>query len=141
MAGPGYEQSHIAKAIAIRDDLNRNNPPPGQQAHILDQYSNPSNPLAHIEGTALEIYRQCSGRLDMVVLTAGTGGTIAGVAKKLKELIPGIIVVGVDPHGSILAEEGKNKILNVDDDKNTPEKSYQVEGIGYDFIPKVCAFR
>eukprot|EP00750_Incisomonas_marina_P000980 INCI10792.1.p1 GENE.INCI10792.1~~INCI10792.1.p1 ORF type:complete len:444 (+),score=79.06 INCI10792.1:184-1515(+) len=139
VAGPGYEQSHIAKAIAIRDDLNRNNPPPGQQAHILDQYSNPSNPLAHIEGTALEIYRQCSGRLDMVVLTAGTGGTIAGVAKKLKELIPGIIVVGVDPHGSILAEEGKNKILNVDDDKNTPEKSYQVEGIGYDFIPKVLS--
>ncbi len=48
------------------------------QAHILDQYSNPSNPLAHIEGTAMEIYKQCSGKLDMVVLTAGTGGTIAG---------------------------------------------------------------
>lgn len=76
----------------------------------------------------------------MIVLTAGTGGTIAGIAKKLKELIPDIIVVGVDPHGSILAEEGKNKILNVPDDKNTPEKSYQVEGIGYDFIPKVCFF-
>lgn len=130
----------------------------------MDQYSNPSNPLAHIEGTAIEIYKQCSGKqanfifyrfllpdmslsvrflshvsgkLDMIVLTAGTGGTIAGVAKKLKELLPNLIVVGVDPHGSILAEEGKKKILNVPDDKNTPEKSYQVEGIGYDFIPKV----
>ena len=106
--GPGYEQSHIAKAIAIRDDLNRDMS--GPRAHILDQYSNPSNPLAHIEGTAMEIYRQCDGKLDMIVLTAGTGGTIAGVAKRLKQLIPDIIVVGVDPHGSILAVEGKNKV-------------------------------
>ena len=60
----------------------------------------------------------------MVVISAGTGGTITGIARKLKEKIPGIIVAGVDPHGSILA--GPDEV-----------KSYQVEGIGYDFIPKV----
>lgn len=137
--GPGYEQSHIAKAIAICEDINRNSGPQDPRAHILDQYSNPSNPLAHIEGTAEEIYKQTDGQLDMLVISAGTGGTIAGTAKRLKELIPDLIVVGVDPHGSILAEEGKRKILNTEDDKNTPEKCYQVEGIGYDFIPKVLS--
>lgn len=133
---PGYAQSHIAKAIAIEEDLNKVE---AGSAHILDQYSNPSNPLAHIEGTAVEIFKQCDGKIDMIVLTAGTGGTIAGIAKKLKDLLPNIIVVGVDPVGSILAVAGKNRILNVDDDQNPPEKSYHVEGIGYDFIPKVLS--
>ena len=59
----------------------------------------------------------------------GTGGTIAGVAKKLKEKIPGVIIVGVDPNGSILAEP---EVLNQEG-----IHSYQVEGIGYDFIPEV----
>lgn len=60
--------------------------------------------------------------------SAGTGGTITGVARKLKEKLPNIIVVGVDPHGSILAEP---------EELNTEIKSYKVEGIGYDFIPTV----
>ena len=69
------------------------------------------------------------GRVDMVVIAAGTGGTITGVARKLKEYNPAIIVVGVDPVGSILAqpEELNNKGIS----------AYKVEGIGYDFIPKV----
>ena len=65
----------------------------------------------------------------MVVSAAGTGGTISGIARRLKELNPNIIIVGVDPHGSILAEPESLNELNVG--------TYKVEGIGYDFIPKV----
>lgn len=139
----GQPYSHIGKAKKIMDQLNVNKP---NSAHILDQYANPSNPLAHIDGTAEELIRQCDGRIDAVVISAGTGGTIAGIAYKLKQAIPGIKVIGVDPYGSILAEKGKGKIINnpLGDVHNTPHKEgnpeehgYQVEGIGYDFIPKV----
>ena len=95
---------------------------------ILDQYSNPNNPLAHFFGTAEEIISSCGDHLDMVVIGAGTGGTISGVAKRLKQKYPGIIVVGVDPIGSILSNKSRSDQLNV---------PYQVEGIGYDFIPEV----
>ena len=94
-------------------------------AHILDQYSNPDNPNAHYLYTGKEIVEQTDGKLDYVVMTAGTGGTLAGVAKRLKEDVPGVKVIGVDPVGSIIAGPG-------------PIGSYKVEGIGYDFIPKVC---
>lgn len=97
-------------------------------SHILDQYTNESNPLAHYEGTAEEILFQCDGRLDMVVCGAGTGGTISGIARKIKERLPHVKIVGVDPIGSILAEPAA---LNV------PGPSYLVEGIGYDFVPQV----
>jgi cystathionine beta-synthase len=93
-------------------------------SHILDQYANPSNPLAHEEGTGLEILEQCGGKLDAVVMTAGTGGTISGVARVIKKHLPHVKIVGVDPEGSILAGPGEIK-------------SYKVEGIGYDFIPDV----
>lgn len=95
---------------------------------LLDQYKNPGNPNAHYDGTAQEIIEQCGTNIDMVVVGAGTGGTITGIAKKLKEKIPNIIVVGVDPRGSILA------------DPSAPAEkvAYQVEGIGYDFVPSVC---
>jgi cystathionine beta-synthase len=99
-------------------------------SHILDQYTNPSNPLAHYEGTAEEIWAQCEGKIDYIVMSAGTGGTISGTARRLKELNPSIVVVGVDPRGSILAEPAhlNEKNLGV---------GYVVEGIGYDFIPDV----
>ncbi|MEM7198873.1 MAG: cystathionine beta-synthase [Planctomycetota bacterium] len=93
-------------------------------SHILDQYANPSNPSAHEEATGEEIYQQCDGELHVVVMTAGTGGTITGVARALKRRDPKIQIVGVDPFGSILA--GPEEV-----------KSYKVEGIGYDFIPDV----
>jgi len=93
-------------------------------SHILDQYANPSNPLAHEEGTAREILEQCGGRIDAVVMTAGTGGTITGVARAIKRALPKVEIIGVDPEGSILAGPGDIK-------------SYKVEGIGYDFIPDV----
>jgi len=56
------------------------------------QYANPGNPMAHYDTTAEELIRQTGGKIDMVVIGAGTGGTITGIGKKLKERIPGIIV-------------------------------------------------
>lgn len=94
---------------------------------LLDQYKNESNPEAHYKYTGQEIWDQCEGKVDMVVLTTGTGGTMTGVARKLKEMNPNVIVVGVDPIGSILA-----------DPENSTVGSYHVEGIGYDFVPDVC---
>ncbi len=108
--------SHIGVAKQLRSILPR--------SHILDQYGNPDNPDAHYHGTGKEIVEQCGGKLDYVVLTAGTGGTITGIARRVKESIPKAKIIGVDPVGSILAGPG-------------PISSYKVEGIGYDFIPDV----
>ncbi len=55
---------------------------------ILDQYRNPGNPLAHYDTTAEEILAQAGGHVDMVVLSAGTGGTVTGIGRKLKEKCP-----------------------------------------------------
>lgn len=93
-------------------------------AKIPNQYDNPNNPDAHYHGTGKELWDELGDDLDMVVMTAGTGGTITGVARYLKEKNPNIIVVGVDPEGSVLG--GRDEV-----------KTYQVEGIGYDFIPNV----
>lgn len=112
------EGSHYMTARKIQKER--------ENSHILDQYSNPNNPLAHYHGTGQEIFDQCGGKVDYVFIGVGTGGTITGVARKLKELNPDIKVVGVDPHGSILAQP---------EELNTPDKAYHVEGIGYDFIP------
>jgi cystathionine beta-synthase len=112
--------SHIGIAVDLQNTL--------PNAHILDQYKNPANPLAHYDGTGQEIFDQLDGKVDYVVLGTGTGGTICGVARKLKELDPNIQVIGVDPIGSILAQPEE---LNVDGE------FYHVEGIGYDFIPRV----
>ncbi len=89
-------ESHIGVAARLQKEI--------PHAIILDQYKNPSNPLSHYEGTAEEIWEQCEGKVDMLVCSAGTGGTLTGVARRLKELNPAIIIVGVDPRGSILAE-------------------------------------
>uniref|UniRef100_A0AAR2LXS6 Cystathionine beta-synthase n=1 Tax=Pygocentrus nattereri TaxID=42514 RepID=A0AAR2LXS6_PYGNA len=111
-------ESHVGVAWRLKNEI--------PNAHILDQYRNPSNPLAHYDTTAEEILEQCD---DMLVAGAGTGGTITGIARKLKEKCPNIKIVGVDPEGSILAEpEELNK---------TNKTQYEVEGIGYDFIPTV----
>jgi cysteine synthase A len=91
---------------------------------IPDQYENPDNPDAHYYGTGAEIWDDFGASLDIVVITAGTGGTITGVARYLKEKNPEILIVGVDPEGSILG--GREDVF-----------TYQVEGIGYDFIPGV----
>jgi cystathionine beta-synthase len=109
-------ESHIGVAKKLQREL--------PNAHILDQYSNPSNPKAHYDGTGQEILDDLKNKVDMVVMSAGTGGTITGVAQRIKETVPQCIIVGADPVGSILAGPG-------------PIASYKVEGIGYDFIPDV----
>ncbi|HVS19291.1 MAG TPA: cystathionine beta-synthase [Planctomycetota bacterium] len=109
-------ESHIGVAKQLQAIL--------PNAHILDQYSNPDNPLAHYHGTGAEILEQAEHKIDIVVMTAGTGGTISGVARRLKEELSDVRIVGVDPVGSILA--GPATV-----------GSYKVEGIGYDFIPDV----
>jgi len=106
--------------IGIAKKLNKEIP----NSHILDQYANPSNPNAHYEWTAQEILDDFGTDLDMVVMGVGTGGTITGVAKRLKEEIPSIKIIGADPVGSILGG-------------GTEVSSYLVEGIGYDFFPDV----
>jgi cystathionine beta-synthase len=108
--------SHFGVAMKLQREL--------KNAHILDQYGNTDNPNAHAETTAEEILEDLDGKVDMVVMTAGTGGTMTGVAAKLKEKAPKVKIVGVDPEGSILAGPGEIK-------------TYMVEGIGYDFIPDV----
>jgi len=109
-------ESHISVAKKLNKET--------ENSHILDQYSNPSNPEAHYYGTAEEIIKDFNNNLDMVVISVGTGGTITGIAKRLKEEMPKIKIIGADPEGSILG--GGDKV-----------SSYLVEGIGYDFIPDV----
>ena len=109
-------ESHISVAKKLNKEI--------ENSHILDQYSNPSNPEAHYYGTAEEIIKDFNNNLDMVVISVGTGGTITGIAKRLKEENPAIKIIGADPEGSILG--GGDKV-----------SSYLVEGIGYDFIPDV----
>ncbi|WEW57936.1 cystathionine beta-synthase [Emydomyces testavorans] len=115
-------ESHIGVAKRLEKEL--------PNAHILDQYGNEDNPLAHEFGTAEEIWTQTDGKITAIVAGAGTGGTITGLSRGLKKHNPNVTVIAADPHGSILAlpeslnEEHKNE-------------SYKVEGIGYDFIPDV----
>ena len=108
-------ESHIGVAKKLNSEI--------PNSHILDQYSNEANPDAHYQYTANEIIEEFEN-LDMVVAGVGTGGTITGLAKRLKEKFPHIKIVGVDPYGSILG--GGDEV-----------HSYKVEGIGYDFFPDV----
>uniref|UniRef100_A0AAY4E6D1 Cystathionine beta-synthase n=1 Tax=Denticeps clupeoides TaxID=299321 RepID=A0AAY4E6D1_9TELE len=114
-------ESHVGVAWRLKNEI--------PNSHILDQYRNPSNPLAHYDTTAEEILEQCGGKVDMLVAGAGTGGTISGIARKLKEKCPDVKIIGVDPEGSILAEP--------DEINKTDKTQYEVEGIGYDFVPTV----
>jgi len=109
-------ESHIGVAKKIQSEI--------PNSHILDQYANPANPDAHYEGTAQEILDDFDDSLKMVVAGVGTGGTITGMAKRLKEERPEITIIGVDPFGSILG--GGDEVF-----------PYHVEGIGYDFFPDV----
>ena len=109
-------KSHISMAKKLHQEI--------ANSHLLDQYSNPSNPKAHYHGTGAEIMEDLNGKIDMVVMGAGTGGTITGVSEKVKESCPHAIIVGADPEGSILAGQGE-------------VKPYHIEGIGYDFVPDV----
>lgn len=107
--------SHISLARRLQKEI--------PNSHILDQYSNPANPEVHFKHTATEILTDLPG-IDMLVAGVGTGGTITGIARRLKQEKPSVTIVGADPYGSILGG-------------GTEIKPYLVEGIGYDFVPDV----
>lgn len=109
-------ESHISLAKRLNQQI--------PNSFYLDQYSNPANPDIHYLETGQEILDDAGDNLAMVIIGVGTGGTITGVAKKLKEHNPNIQIVGVDPYGSILGG-------------GTDVHPYLVEGIGYDFVPSV----
>ncbi|KLO08054.1 cystathionine beta-synthase [Schizopora paradoxa] len=126
-------ESHIGVAQRLRDSI--------PNAIILDQYRNVNNPLAHEYTTGPEIIeavtssngspRPSSGKVDVFVGGAGTGGTVTGISRAIKKTHnPAATVVAVDPKGSILA---------IPESLNDENRGgfYVVEGIGYDFIPDV----
>ncbi|KAF2430999.1 putative cystathionine beta-synthase [Tothia fuscella] len=115
-------ESHIGVARRLQKEL--------PNAHILDQYGNPDNPLAHEYGTGEEIWQQTEGKVKMLVAGAGTGGTITGIARGLHKHNRDIKIIAADPQGSILA-------LPTSLNDSRANESYKVEGIGYDFIPDV----
>ncbi|KAJ3342656.1 hypothetical protein HDU93_001636 [Gonapodya sp. JEL0774] len=114
-------ESHIGVAKRLNQEI--------PNSWIPDQYNNPHNPMAHYLTTAEEILEATGGKVDMFVAGAGTGGTVAGTGKRLKEVIPGIQIVAADPNGSILALPDSLNASGI--------HSYQIEGIGYDFVPNV----
>lgn len=91
-------------------------------AFVAFQFENPANPDYHYETTAREIFEQMQGRVDAVVVGVGTGGTLTGVARYLKERLPNVLSVAVETQGSVLG--------------GGPKGEHKVEGIGASFIPR-----
>jgi cystathionine beta-synthase len=114
---PDHPDSYYGVARRLADEI------PG--AYHPDQYSNPSNPRAHYQSTGPEIWAQTEGKVGVLVAGVGTGGTISGTARFLKEKNPDILVVGADPAGSIFTAPNPESI-----------HQYLVEGVGEDFYPK-----
>lgn len=105
----------IEKAEALRNSI--------EGSIILQQFENPNNPAAHYATTAEELWRDTDGQIDVFVAGAGTGGTISGVGKRLKELNPNIHIVAVEPETSaVLSGE--------------PAGAHKIQGIGAGFVPK-----
>ncbi|MCI5072045.1 cysteine synthase family protein [bacterium] len=105
-----------------------------ENSFYVDQYHNPSNPKTHLLSTGPEIYQQLGGELDYLVVASGTGGTLCGTAKYLKEKIPHLKAICIDPIGSIYYDYFKTgeipKVVT----------SYKVEGFGEDFMPDTIDF-
>ncbi len=116
-------RSYLKVAERIRDE---------EGAFLPYQYFNQANPEAHYRTTGPEIWRQTDGRITHWVAGVGTGGTISGVAKFLKEKNPAIRVVGVDPVGSVYAH------FHATGRPPSPEelKLYMIDGIGQSYVPK-----
>lgn len=121
MVDPEDPMSHYNVAKRIVEQV------PG--AFLANQYHNPDNVARHYQTTGPEIWKQMDGKVDMLVGGAGTGGTLSGCAKYLKEKDPSVKIVCADPIGSILYDLYYHKKI-VD-----PPGSYKVEGIGEDMLP------
>jgi cystathionine beta-synthase len=102
-------------------------------AILAGQYWNPANPEVHYRTTGPEIWRQTAGKVDVWVAGMGTGGTISGVSRFLKEQNPGVTTVGIDPIGSIYTEYFRNRSIG-------EAHSYKLEGVGEDFLPTTINF-
>jgi cystathionine beta-synthase len=110
---PGSPESYYSVSNRLAEEI------PG--AYKPDQYSNQANPQAHYETTGPELWEQTGGELDALVISIGTGGTVSGAARYLRERKPDLLVVGADPEGSIYSSPTVHQ--------------YLVEGIGEDFWP------
>src|ERR671922_2586860 len=110
---PESPQSYYRVADRLTEEI------PG--AFQPNQYRNPANPQTHYDTTGPELWRQTAGRLTHLVVGVGTGGTVTGCARYLREQNPAIEVIGADPVGSIYS--------------NTEVRPYLVEGVGEDFWP------
>ena len=104
-------------------------------AWYVNQYDNPSNALAHYEQTGPEIWEQTGGKITHFVVGVGTGGTISGVAKYLKEKNPAIKIWGIDTYGSVFKKYHETGIF--DENEIYP---YVTEGIGEDILPENVDF-
>jgi cystathionine beta-synthase len=103
-------------------------------AFLANQYYNDDNPLAHYETTGPEIWKQTGGKITHFFVATGTGGTISGTGRYLKEQNPNVKVVAIDPEGSILRDYFYTKQM-------TTARPYKVEGIGEDIIPGTTHFQ
>ncbi len=119
---PEYYQD-VGKRIAKERDV-----------YFINQFANPDNPLAHEMTTAPEIFEQMDGKVDAIVMGAGSTGTVAGFCKYLQENARDVELILADPVGSILADYVNTGTLN------EKSGSWLVEGIGEDFIPTIADF-